>query len=91
MPEVIRFPISSSQSTIFVDENTAQDIEISYANEPMMKARKYVEQLIIEKNRDKFMRGDKTSVIRPDKLNFPGGNPESVSYEVEMNPPSTFI
>lgn len=57
----------------------------------MVKARKTVEQLIIEKNRDKYMRGDKSQAIRPEKLNFPGGNPESVIYDVEMNPPNPFI
>lgn len=56
-----------------------------------MKARKYVESLIIEKNRDKYMRGDKTQVIRPEKLNYPGGNPDSVQYDAEMNPPNSFI
>lgn len=75
--EIIRFPISG-QSTIFVDESITQEVDIPYLNDPMMKARKYVESLIIEKNRDKYMRGDKTQVIRPEKINYPGGNPESV-------------
>lgn len=37
------------------------------------------------------MRGEKTNGPRPEKLNYPGGNPESVTYEVEMNPPNPFI
>lgn len=89
-PDAIKFPIFGSP-TIFVDENSSQEIEIPFVNEHMIKARKYVESLIIEKNRDKYMRGDKSQVIRPDKLNFPGGNPDSVTYEVEMNPPNPYI
>lgn len=37
------------------------------------------------------MRGDKTQVIKPDKINFPGGNPDNVSFEIEMNPPNPYI
>ncbi|KAL4498636.1 hypothetical protein ABPG72_019754 [Tetrahymena utriculariae] len=90
LPDIIRFPLTG-YPTIFVDENSQQEVEIPFANDPMLKARKQVEQLIVEKNRDKYMRGDKTQVIRPEKLNFPGGNPDSVQYEIEMNPPNSFI
>lgn len=86
----IKFPLSG-KGTIFVDEGCQQEFEINYQNEPMMRARKLVEQLITEKNRDKYMRGDKSQAIRPEKIVFPGGNPESVNYEVEMNPPNPFI
>lgn len=39
----------------------------------MNKARKMAEQLILEKSKEKFLRGDKTALQKADKLVFPGG------------------
>ena len=46
---------------VYVDTNAIYEFQISFRNELMQKARRQVEAFIIEKNRERFMKGDKAA------------------------------
>jgi hypothetical protein len=45
-----------------------------------------VEQLILEKNRERYNRGEKNINLHSGKIQFPGGNSETVTLECEIQP-----
>jgi hypothetical protein len=45
--------------TLYVDVTSVTNIEIPFRNEFMMRGRRAVETFILEKNREKYMRGEK--------------------------------
>ena len=46
--------------TFYVDTPLIINSPISFANEQMVKARRIIEGFIVEKNKEKYMRGDRT-------------------------------
>jgi len=57
----------------------------------MIRARKTIETLILERNREKYLKGDKTQNLKPEKIVYPGASTDQVSYDVEITPSSIFV
>ncbi|EWS70940.1 flagellar associated protein, putative (macronuclear) [Tetrahymena thermophila SB210] len=87
--EIIRLP--QNGQTIYVDDPANIEIPLSYQNESMNRARKLAEQLIMEKSKEKFLKGDKSALQKADKLVFPGGQPDAVQYNIEITPSVPYI
>jgi hypothetical protein len=45
---------------------------------------------MLEKFRERVRKGDKSQMI-PDKLNFPGGTPDYITFDVELQPPTSYV
>lgn len=86
--ETIRLPIN--QQSIYVDEVRNMEIPITYYSEALTKGRKLAEQLIMERNKEKFLKGEKQGP-RMDKIVFPGGVTETTVFTVELTPAIPFI
>lgn len=69
--EVVRFP-NVHQNPIYVDESSMFEYPVSHINENMIRARKNIETLILERNREKYLKGDKTQNLKPEKIVYPG-------------------
>jgi hypothetical protein len=60
------------EKPLYVDTPVTLPFDIPFKNEQMVKARKTVENFIMEKNRDRYMKGDKNVNLNVAKINFPG-------------------
>ncbi len=60
------------EKPLYVDTPLTIGFDIPFKNEQMIKARKIVENFIMEKNRDRYMKGDKNVNLNVTKINFPG-------------------
>ncbi|EGR27115.1 hypothetical protein IMG5_201370 [Ichthyophthirius multifiliis] len=89
---LINQDILKIQKNIFVDEAQNLHVQITNQNEQMKKARKLIEQLLQERNKEKFIPNQKNISFKTnEKIAFPGGNPEITTYNVCLNPIVTFL
>ena len=58
---------------LYVDTTAVMNFEVPFRNELMNKARKTIETMIMDKNRERVSKGDKTISLNNIKINFPGG------------------
>lgn len=90
MPDIIRFPQTQSQ-IIYVDEPYSTEIAIGFNNEQQTRARKQIEMILTDKNL-KQKRSEKHHSPNPlEKLPFPGSQNDAVVFEVEVQPPNSYI
>ncbi|EGR27619.1 hypothetical protein IMG5_193180 [Ichthyophthirius multifiliis] len=96
--DTIKFPLTNMK-TLYVDENAVQELEIPFQNESQIRARKQVQAFYMEKNREKLMKqnqnycniADKQTYLAMEKLQFPGGSPDLIQFEVEIIPSASFV
>jgi hypothetical protein len=60
------------EKPLYVDTPVTLSFGIPFKNEQMIKARKTVENFIMERNRDRYNKGDKNINLNIAKINFPG-------------------
>ncbi|EGR30900.1 hypothetical protein IMG5_121460 [Ichthyophthirius multifiliis] len=89
-PEIIKLPLNSQP--IYIETTTNIEIQLNVQNEAQKRARKQIEQLMLEKNKEKYQKGDKYALKNIDKINFPGTNLEQQGqFQVEIQPAVSFI